>query len=86
MFYFMQLNVSGGSKPLFWKIKENSSRGLSVNENGMLMGIPLQTGSFSVSLEIKDQIGRVLNISLPLRIIEKVKLNVQPGLGGFLIQ
>lgn len=86
LFYFMQLNVSGGSKPLFWKIKENSSRGLSVNENGMLMGIPLQTGSFSVSLEIKDQIGRVLNISLPLRIIEKVKLNVQPGLGGFLIQ
>lgn len=86
LFYFMQLNVSGGEKPLFWKTKENSSRSLSVNENGMLMGIPLQTGSFSFSLEIKDQMGRILNIKLPLEIIEKAKLNVQPGMGGFLVQ
>ncbi|MBR5946116.1 hypothetical protein IKZ80_03435, partial [bacterium] len=67
-------------------IKENSARGLSVNESGMILGIPLQTGSFSLSFEIKDQSGRILNFSLPIEIIEKRTLNVQPGLGGFLVQ
>ena len=86
LFYFKQLNVSGGARPLFWKIKENSARGLSVNESGMILGIPLQTGSFSLSFEIKDQSGRILNFSLPIEIIEKRTLNVQPGLGGFLVQ
>lgn len=86
LFYFKQLNVSGGARPLFWKIKENSARGLSVNESGMILGIPLQTGSFSLSFEIKDQSGRILNFSLPIEIIEKMTLNVQPGLGGFLVQ
>ncbi|MBR6463404.1 hypothetical protein IKS73_09725 [bacterium] len=86
MFYFKQLNVSGGARPLFWKIRENSARGLSVNESGMILGIPLQTGSFSLSFEIKDQLGRILNCSLPIDITEKMELNVQPGLGGFLVQ
>ena len=86
LFYFKQLNVSGGARPLFWKLKENSARGLSVNESGMLMGIPLQTGSFSLSFEVKDQLGRILNFSLPIEIIEKMTLNFQPGLGGFLVQ
>ena len=86
LFYFKQLHVSGGARPLFWKIKENSARGLSISENGMLMGIPLQTGAFSLSFEIKDQLGRIFNFSLPIEIIEKMEFNIQPGLGGFLVQ
>lgn len=86
LFYFAQLNAQGGAKPLFWKIGESPSFGLSVSDCGTLTGIPLRKGSFTLSFEIKDQMGRVLNASLPIEITEKTEFNVRPGLGGFLVK
>lgn len=86
LFYFKQLNVSGGARPLFWKMNEVSTHGLSVNEKGMLLGIPLQVGSFSLSFSVKDQLDRVFNFSLPLEVSEKGTISILPGLGCFLVQ
>ena len=86
LFYFKQLGVSGGARPLFWKMNGVSAHGLSVNEKGMLMGIPLQVGSFSLSFSVKDQLDRVFNFSLPLYVGEKETFSILPGLGCFLVQ
>ena len=86
LFYFRQLIVSGGARPLFFKMNCAAKNGLSVSENGLLYGIPIRSGSFTLSLEASDQSGRVLKCSLPLNISEKTSLDVFPGLGGFLVK
>lgn len=86
LFFFSQLHVSGGAKPLFWEMESSPANGLSVNRNGMLFGIPLKSGSFTFSFSVKDQLGRVLDFSLPVEINEKQDLDIQPGFGGFLVQ
>ena len=86
LFYFKQLNVSGGVRPLDWEMKGASARGLSVSEKGLLFGVPLRSGSFSLSFSVKDQLGRVFDFSLPVIVSEKATLDISPGLGGFLVK
>ena len=86
LFYFKQLNVSGGVKPLYWEMKGASAHGFSVNEKGMLLGVPPRSGSFSLNFSVKDQLGRVFDFTLPVIISEKATLDISPGLGGFLVK
>ena len=86
LFYFKQLDVSGGVRPLYWEMNGGSARGLSVNEKGLLFGVPLRSGSFSLRFSVKDQLGRVFDFSLPVSVSEKGTLDISPGLGGFLVK
>ena len=86
LFYFKQLNVSGGVRPLYWEMKGASAHGFSVNEKGLLFGVPLRSGSFSLPFSVKDQLGRVFDFSLPVIVSEKATLDISPGLGGFLVK
>lgn len=63
-----------------------SARGLFVNEKGLLFGVPLRSGSFSLYFSVKDQLGRVFDFSLPVSVSEKGTLDISPGLGGFLVK
>lgn len=86
LFFFKQLNVSGGVRPLYWEMKGASDSGLSVNEKGLLFGVPLRSGSFSLRFSVKDQLGRVFDFSLPVSVSEKGTLDISPGSGGFLVK
>ena len=67
-------------------MKGASDSGLSVNEKGLLFGVPLRSGSFSLRFSVKDQLGRVFDFSLPVSVSEKGTLDISPGSGGFLVK
>ncbi|RKY11476.1 MAG: hypothetical protein DRP82_07465, partial [Planctomycetota bacterium] len=57
--YSAYLKAEGGKKPYSWRLVGGTTpRGISVETDGLVHGVPLDVGSFSLQVEVKDAEGR----------------------------
>ncbi|WNG40549.1 hemagglutinin [Archangium violaceum] len=67
--YTAQLEVSGGKGPMRWALAGGTlPAGLSLNEDGQLTGVPVQSGTYAPVVSVQDvhgaQASRTLNLSV----------------------
>jgi hypothetical protein len=70
--YHFQLASDGGITPLHWKVASGSlPPGLSLNDDGLIIGAPTATGSFAIVLTITDsgKPPRQLNYPLTMEVV-----------------
>jgi hypothetical protein len=66
-YYEFQLGVQGGTGPYSWQILSgNPSQGITVTTDGRLVGIPLQSGGFTFTVQVTDSLGNKATLQMTL--------------------
>jgi len=70
VYYSRELSALGGIAPFSWSISSGSlTEGLSLNPvNGIIDGIPTQTGTFKINISVEDSDGASKTVELSLKV------------------
>lgn len=65
--YEFQLGVLGGLGPYTWQILTGSlPQGITLTPDGRLVGIPLQSGAFTFTVQVTDSLGNKATLQMTL--------------------
>ena len=64
------LEAKGGMPPYRWSVSAGLPNGLSVNESGVIQGIPTTHGEYNIVVSMRDTSGAVAKRNIPLSIDE----------------
>lgn len=67
--YSAQLSASGGISPYSWEIFNGNVPGLTIGPDGVLSGVPLESGNIALSFQCFDVFGRAAQATLQVPIL-----------------
>lgn len=78
-FYILHTNFKS---PVSWYLLEELPPGLTLRENGIIVGIPQETGDFSFLLQVEDESGKE-DVKTMRIIIDSTSSSVRAGCGEY---